>query len=232
MIIDNIIGDIETLWAYLCVGAEPIKSECVIGLGSILTLIPKRCAELFRRDLAEYIVFSGNCGNGTRGVINISEAERFKAIAIEEGIPEEKIITESRATTTYDNFKYTNDALKARNLDPNTIMVVGKPYQERRARAIADVQSIGRNYRVVSLGVALQEYLDFAEKDAFMSVEDTINEMVGEMSLIIRAPKYGLQSAQEVPEKVMNSFRRIVAFGYDKYNRSDNFVRNLARNTN
>ena len=98
--------DIQNLWNYLCIGSKPVKSDCVIGLGSILTLVPKKCAELYNQGLADYIVFSGNCGKGTKGVISITEAERFKQIALKEGVPEDKILTETMATTTYENFKY------------------------------------------------------------------------------------------------------------------------------
>lgn len=226
----DINEDIEILWNYLCIGTEPIKSDCIIGLGSILTLIPKRCADIYNQGLADYIVFSGNCGKGTKGIISITEAERFKKIAIEEGVVEDRIITESRATTTYENIYYINEILKSRDLNPNTIMIVGKPYQERRAKAIADMYLAGKNYRVVSLNMTLQEYLDFAEKDELMIVEDAINEMIGEISLMIKAPRYGLQSVQEIPNEVLDSYNKMVALGYNKYFYSDSDVYSIAQN--
>lgn len=222
--------DIKIIWDYLCVGISPIKSDCIIGLGSILTLVPKRCAEIFKNGLADYIIFSGNCGKGTEGVISITEAERFKKIAVDEGIPEEKIITEPKATTTYENFAYVNEIFKNKELNPNTIMIVGKPYQARRARAIADIFLAGKNFRVVSYDITLEEYLEFAEKDELMTAEDAINEMIGEINLIIKTPKYGLQSVQEIPNEVLDSYKRIVDLGYNKYYYSDNEVEFFAKN--
>ena len=222
--------DLQILWDYLCIGTEPIKSECIIGLGSILTLVPKRCAEIYNQSLADYIIFSGNCGKGTKGVLSITEADRFKEMAIKDGVPEEHIITESKATTTYENIIYINELLKYRNLNPDTIMIAGKPYQERRAKAIADVYLSEKNYRVISLNTTLQEYLEFVEKDELMDVEDVINEMVGEISLIIKAPQYGIQSIQGIPNEVINSYNKIVALGYNKYFYSDSDVYTFAHN--
>ena len=68
-----------------------------------------------------------------------------------------------------------------------------------------------------------------------MTAEDAINEMIGEISLIIKTPKYGLQSVQEIPNEVLDSYKRIVDLGYNKYYYSDNevefFVKNFVDNT-
>ena len=58
-------------------------------------------------------------------------------------------------------------------------------------------------------------------------VEDVINEMVGEIALIIKAPEYGLQSKDIIPEEVLESYQKIVASGFDKYYYSDDMVKHL-----
>ena len=224
----ELMGELQTLWDYLCLNnTNPKKSECIIGLGSILTLIPKKCAELYKKDLGEYIIFSGNCGKGTKGVISITEAERFKNIAREEDVSDRKILIEPDATTTYENYKYIKKVLASNNLNPNSFLIVGKPYQERRALLIANLEFTDKKYEVASFNLSLNDYLDFVKKDEFMKVEDVINEMVGEISLIIKAPKYGLQSEEKLPTKVIDSYNKIVASGYNKYFYSDDIVKSF-----
>ena len=46
---EELMGDLQVLWDYLCLNTKPEKGECIIGLGSISTLIPKKCAELIKR---------------------------------------------------------------------------------------------------------------------------------------------------------------------------------------
>lgn len=50
--------DLLKLWNYLCLNTKTKKSECIFGLGSILTLVPQKCAELYKQGLGDYIVFS------------------------------------------------------------------------------------------------------------------------------------------------------------------------------
>lgn len=224
---EELMGDLQILWDYLCLNTNLKKSECIIGLGSILTLIPKKCAELYKKELGDYIIFSGNCGKGTKGVISITEAERFKNIAVEEDVPENRILIEPKATTTYENYKYIKKVLATNNLNPNSFLIVGKPYQERRALLIANIELTDRKYEIASLNLTLNDYLDFVKKDEFMNVEDVINEMVGEITLIIKAPKYGLQSKEEIPTKVIDSYNKIVDSGYNKYFYSDDIVKSF-----
>ena len=47
--------ELSILWNYLCLNTKPKKSECIIGLGSILTLVPEKCAELYKQGLGKYI---------------------------------------------------------------------------------------------------------------------------------------------------------------------------------
>lgn len=49
--------DVEVLWNYLCLNSEDIKSECIIGLGSILQIVPEKCSYLFKNGYGKYIIF-------------------------------------------------------------------------------------------------------------------------------------------------------------------------------
>lgn len=230
---EEIMNEVSVLWNYLCLDKKQTKKgECIIGLGSILKIVPKKCAELYKQKLGEYIVFSGNCGKGTEGIIEKTEAEIFKNIAIEENVPEKSIFIEPDATTTYENFKYIKRVLVNNNLKPKSFLIVGKPYQERRALSIADVELSDKKYEIASHNITLEDYLEIVEKDENMKVEDFINELIGEISLLMLAPKYNLESVQIIPDSVMQSYKKIVAAGYNKYVYQDEMLKEYVENLN
>lgn len=221
---EKIMDDLLVLWKYLCLNNNKSENEnkseeeckCIIGLGSILKLVPEKCAKLYKEGLGKYIIFSGNCGKGTEGIIKTTEAERFKEIAIEEGVPEQAILIEPTATTTYENFKYIKRVLIKNNLNPESFLIVGKPYQERRALAIADIELADKKYEIASHNITFNDYLEYVKKDKDMNIEDVVNEMIGEIRLIRLAPKFGWQSFETIPVKVLQSYHNIIRAGYIK----------------
>lgn len=216
--------DIETLWEYLCLKKEPEKAECIIGLGSILESVPTKCAELYKSGFGNYILFSGNCGKGTEGVISKTEAEIFKGIAIQEGVFEDKILIEKEATNTYKNFKYGIRVLERENLHPKSFLIVGKPYQERRAQSIAKIELANSKFSIASFSTCLDEFIEYVVKNYLMSVDDVINEVVAEVNIGIITPKYGIQQKEELPKEVLESYERLCEKGYTKYLVTDDLI--------
>lgn len=221
---EDIINDVNSIWNYLCLKSDIKPAECIIGLGSILESIPKKCAELYKQGFGKYIVFSGNCGKGTEGVISDTEAEIFKKIAINEGVPEDKIFTENQATNTYENFKYIKKLLIENNLDPKSFLIVGKPYQERRANAIANIELPNKEFNIASFKMDLTDFLTYVQTNNLMSIDDVINELVGEINIAILTPKFGLQTKEEIPNNIKESYNKLVKKGYNRYLLNDNIL--------
>ncbi len=162
---EDIILDVKNLWNYLCLNEEPKKAECIIGLGSILQIVPEKCADLYRKGYSDILIFSGNCGKGTEGVIKKTEAEIFKDCAISLGVPENMIMVENEATNTYENFKFIKDVLASNNINPESFLIVGKPYQERRAKAIANVELKDKTFSISSFKMSLEDFLNYVEEN-------------------------------------------------------------------
>lgn len=209
--------DVEVLWNYLCLENVPVKTDCIIGLGSILKNIPKKCAELYKSGLGDYIIFTGNCGKGTEGVISKTEAEIFKSIAIQEGVPEDKILIETEATNTYENFRYSMKVLNDNNLQSSSFLIVGKPYQERRAYNIAEVELKDYTFAVAPFKISLDDFLNYVVSNNLMTEDDVINEIVAEINIGLLAPKYGIQKDDNIPTNVLESYERLCQAGYTKY---------------
>ena len=64
-----------------------------------------------------------------------SEADLFARLAIEKGVPKEAILIENRSTNTGENIQLVRQLLQAKSLDPQSFIVVQKPYMERRSLA-------------------------------------------------------------------------------------------------
>lgn len=67
----------------------------------------------------------------------ISEAQCMKEYLVDKGISENRIIMEDKSTSTYENFKFSKDILKEKNLPTDTITVVTDGYHQLRASMIA-----------------------------------------------------------------------------------------------
>lgn len=151
------------------------------------------------------------------GVLNITEAERFRDIAIEEGVPEDKIFTEKEATNTYENYKFSKKLLKRNNVNYKSVIIVQKPYVKRRCIAIAEIELPDKKFYVTSEDLSFEEFVKQSEKNNTMTMDEIINEIVGEVSILLEAPKFNIQSEQTIDSDVLNSYNFLLNMGYDKH---------------
>ena len=136
----EILENAKLIYDYLNITTNIEKADCIVGLGCMDLGIPQECVRLYQESYGNFLIFSGNVGKGTEGVLLITEAERFKNVAVEKGVPENKILLEKEATNTYENYKYTKKLLESKNIPVNSIIIVQKPYVKRRCIAIADIE--------------------------------------------------------------------------------------------
>ena len=217
--------NLKVLWNYLYVNDEIEKVDCIFGLGSIDKSVAEKCAKLYLEGYGDYIVFSGNCGKGTEGIINITEAEWFSKIAIELGVPKDKIYLENEATNTYENFWNTKKVIEKNNLKCDSLITVSKPYATRRVFQIAKIQIPNKKVIISSSEKSMDEFFEFCRKMGNAPEEDVINEVVGEISILQKAPKYNLQTSQKIPENVIQSYDCLLGMGFNRYVITDESIR-------
>jgi uncharacterized SAM-binding protein YcdF (DUF218 family) len=141
------------------------------------------------------------------------EAEKFKEVMVSEGVPEEIITTETRSTNSQENVEMTYELLKD-NL-PKRIILVQKQSMGRRAYATFKKHWPDNNYQlmVTSPNTTYEEYVSGGEID-----EDTyINIMVGDLQRILIYPEKGYMIEQEVPEDVLEAYKKLIELGYNKH---------------
>jgi uncharacterized SAM-binding protein YcdF (DUF218 family) len=207
---------VEKLWRYHQLNHDLIRSDAIMVLCSHDLRVAERGADLFLQGWAPLLIFSGGLGGITRQFWTEPEANHFAKRAIELGVSPDSILIEGRSTNTGENIFFTKRLLVSRGLDPQSFILVQKPYMERRAYATFCKIWPEKSAIVTSPRVSLDEYLQHYANEA-LSVDDVISIMVGDLQRIRMYPERGFQIAQEIPPDVWSAFEELVKAGYDRH---------------
>jgi uncharacterized SAM-binding protein YcdF (DUF218 family) len=192
------------------------KADAILVLCSHDQRVAERGAELLLGEWAPLLVFSGGFGSITRNIWTKPEADQFAEIAIEMGVPKERILIESRSTNTGENILFTRQLLAERKTNPQKFILVQKPYMERRAFATFRKVWPEKDVLVTSPQVSFDEYLD-SYSASELSSDDVISIMVGDLQRIKIYAEQGFQIHQEIPQDVWSAYEELVRAGYDQH---------------
>ena len=213
---DRIRGFAQTLWNYHRLEHQLAQADAILVLCSHDKTVAKRGAELFLQRWAPLLIFAGGLGAITRQLWREPEADQFARIAIEMGVPRDRMLIENRSTNTGENVLFTKQLLAKEGLDPRTFIVVQKPYMERRSYATFKKVWPEKDLVVTSPQVPMDEYLGEYTHDA-LSPDDVVGIMVGDLQRIRLYPAKGFQIPQDIPDDVWRAYEELVNAGYDKY---------------
>jgi uncharacterized SAM-binding protein YcdF (DUF218 family) len=199
----------RTLWDYMLLGHELVQSDLILVLGSNDVRVAEHAAGLFVRGLAPLMVCSGHVGRLTATRFARSEAETFADVAVAKGVPRDAILLERRATNSGENLAFTRELLEARAIHPRRIILVQKPYMERRAYATFLRQWPGPEARVTSPPIPFDGYFT-----PDLPRELVINVLVGDVQRMKVYAERGFQVPQPMPDDVWAAFSELVARGY------------------
>jgi len=201
----------KVIWEYHHLNHKLEKADCIFVLGSHDTRVAEYSTDLFLKGYAPYIIFSGGLGRLTEGTFSKPEADTFAEIAIEKGVPTEKILIENKSTNTGENIEFTKRLLDERGLNFESFILVQKPYMERRAYATFKKRWPEKRFIVTSPQISFDDY-----PNEEISKDDVINIMVGDLQRIKIYPEKGFQIFQEIPPDVWSAYEKLVELGYDK----------------
>jgi uncharacterized SAM-binding protein YcdF (DUF218 family) len=216
MMRQNIRELAERLWRYHHMGHRLERSDAILVLCSYDTSVAERGARLYLEGWAPLLIYSGGLGAITKNLWSEPEAELFARVAREMGVPDESILVETRSTNTGENVRFTRELLAGRGLDPQSFILVQKPYMERRAYATFKNYWPEMPAVVTSPQVSLDEYLKSYSNRA-LSEDDVVSIMVGDLQRIRLYPARGFQIPQEIPDDVWSAYEELVAAGYDDH---------------
>lgn len=210
---DLIAENLKLIWDYMHMDMEPAPADCIVGFGNYNEAIPLRAAELYHAGFAPKILFTGGLGRNTSDRWTTTEAERFAAIAVGAGVPEEDIILEKESTNTAENIIFTRRKLEELDLPHGKIIGVHHPFMERRIYAALKVYWPELDAIITSPQTTIDEYL---RNSAALGMDEktAIEVIVGDFQRIEVYAKKGYQIPQYIPDEVNKAFRVLVEAGY------------------
>ncbi|MFD3491468.1 YdcF family protein [Streptomyces sp. NPDC058690] len=202
-------SDAQRLWDFQQMHHEPRPCSVGIGLGSHDLGVADVTVDLYRRGMMPLIVFTGATSQTTQDRMPRGEAEHYRDRALELGVPADTILVEPRARNTGQNITLSRTLLEVRGIDVSSVLIVSKPYEERRAYATA--RKLWPEVGIVSAStpMGLPEYID-SIRDARL----VIDMLVGSLQRLLIYPAQGFMIAQDVPDDVIRAYERLVAHGF------------------
>lgn len=202
-------ADVETLWAYHDMGHRPWHVEVGIGLGSHDLGVATHTAELYRQGMFPRIVFTGANAPTTVERFPRGEAVHYREHAISLGVPAEVISIDTQAANTSQNLTNTRQLLAAAGVEPASVMLISRPYQQRRAYATCRKVWPEVNVICSSRPLPLDEYIA-----SIGDPDRVINMLVGDTQRITEYARRGFAIEQDMPDEVHAAYQRLVDAGF------------------
>ena len=212
MISKELITAARKIWDYHHISNTLEKTDCILVLGSHDLRVAERGAALYLGKWAPLLIFSGGLGNFTREIWTEKEADKFASIAIQMGVPAEAILLENKSTNTGENILFTRQLLAEKKLNPDSFILVQKPYMERRSYATFRKHWPDKKLIVTSPQISFEEY-----PTEEIPLEKIINIMIGDLQRIKIYPDLGFQIYQEIPQNVSEAYELLVNAGFNKH---------------
>ena len=207
---------IKILWDYMNINDELIKCDCILCFGNSNINTARHAVKLYFEGYSDLIVFTGGLGKITSKIWNETEAEKFSKIALEMGVPKEKILIENKSTNTGENIEFSLEILKNKGIEAESFIITADPMAERRAYAASMTKLNGKKVLVSAPCTKFEDYLE--HKLAIEgSILETISNFVGDIYRMDIYAKKGWQIPQEIPDEVFEAAKKLADLGYDKY---------------
>jgi uncharacterized SAM-binding protein YcdF (DUF218 family) len=203
------LHDARAIWDFHLMHHRLEPVDLGIGLGSHDLGVATFTAKLYHEQFFPMIVFTGASSRTTAARFPRGEAVHYREHAIELGVPSSAIRVETSATNTGQNIAFTRDLLEAADIPVKTVLLVSKPYMERRAYATC--QKVWPEVRAIcaSEPIGFDDYL--------ATIDDTnlvLDMLVGDLQRVMEYPALGFAVQQDIPAEVESAYDRLVSAGY------------------
>ncbi|MYW63905.1 YdcF family protein [Streptomyces sp. SID8379] len=202
-------ADTRRLWDYHQMGHALKPCSVAVGLGSHDLGVADTAVDLYKRGLAPLLVFTGATSPTTRDHMPRGEGVHYRERALELGVPSSAVLVEPEARNTGENIRFSKALLEEAGVDVSSVLLISKPYEERRAYATA--RKLWPEVEIVSAStpMTLDEYVD--------SIGDArlvIDMLVGALQRLLIYPDQGFMVTQQVPDNVIAAYKRLCEAGF------------------
>lgn len=197
------------LWRYHQL-QQPLKPcDAAIVLGSHDLGVASCAADLYQQGWFPYAVFSG-AGNPIRPeLFPDGEAVRFRELAIAAGMPAARALLERQATNTGENITLSRTVLAEAGIHPTAVMLVCRPYDQRRAYATCRKLWPQVEPFCASQVIGFDDYLDTIGDERLV-----IDMLVGDVHRLLEYPARGYAVLEPVPAAVLDAFTLLRDAGF------------------
>ncbi|MEV7695297.1 YdcF family protein [Streptomyces sp. NPDC086779] len=209
MISEQSWTDAQTLWDYHQMHHELRPCSVAIGLGSHDLSVADTAADLYKRGMAPLIVFTGATSATTRERMPRGEAVHYRDRVLELGVPSSAVLVEPKARNTGENIRLSRSLLEESGVHVASVLLISKPYEERRAYATA--RKLWPEVEVVSasMPIALGAYVDSIENTRLV-----FDMLVGALQRLFVYPQQGFMISQAIPADVVQAYKRLCGAGF------------------
>lgn len=202
-------SDALLLWDHHLMHHDPRPCSVAIGLGSHDLGVADMTVRLYQGGMAPLIVFTGATSPTTRARMPRGEAVHYRERALELGVPDRAVLIEPRARNTGENIRFSRAVLEEAGVPISSVLLVSKPYEERRAHATARKLWPGVAFVCASAPVTFEEYLASIQNDRMV-----IDMLVGALQRLMIYPARGFMAADPVPDDVAAAYERLCRAGF------------------
>lgn len=206
---EGLYADVETLWSYHQMHHALQPTNVGIGLGSHDPSVAEHAAELYHKGIFPLIVFTGANSPTTTARFPRGEAVHYRESAIELGVPSDAILIETEAKNTSENLTLTESLLASNGISPQSVTLISRPYQQRRAYATCRKVWPSVDVQCTSVSMSLSDYVK-----SIGDPKRVIDMLVGDTQRIDVYARKGFAIPQPMPDAVLDAFRRLCDAGF------------------
>ncbi|MEV5150855.1 YdcF family protein [Streptomyces werraensis] len=203
------ISSAKLVWDFHQMHHDVHPVDVAIGLGSHDLGVAAFSAELYRAGLFPTLVFTGGNSPTTAKVFPRGEAVHFREHALVLGVPDSAILVEPNAGNTGQNITLSREVLACAGITPTSVLLVSKPYMERRSFATARKLWPEVEVTCASEPMEFDDYLKSIGDERLV-----IDMLVGDLQRVIEYPKLGFAIEQHVPEDVHAAYESLIQAGF------------------
>ncbi|MEU8890504.1 YdcF family protein [Streptomyces sp. NPDC048442] len=200
----------QQVWDYLVLNRPVRPCSAAIGLGSHDLGVAATAVGHYHAGLFPLVVFTGGNSPTTKDRFPRGEAVHYQEHAIARGVPADAVLVEPRAVNTGQNITYTRALLDEWGPAVDSVMLICKPYMERRAYATCRKLWPEVAVQCASERTGLEDYLV-----AIGDQKLVMDMLAGELQRIQEYPRLGFATEQQVPAAVRRAYDHLVRAGFD-----------------
>lgn len=174
-------------------------------------------------------MFAGGPGKITSSKFKKSDAEVYRDIAVQCGVPDKAILLETKSTNTGDNFRFSKRLLYQNQV--KKILLVHYATSERRTLSVAKAILPEFDFIITSPELTFSSFLEQLRHSSEYFYSE-VSLLVGDIQRMIIYPQLGWQEEVEIPASIIHAYFFLNNKGFDKFIYSSSEILELVKNTN